>query len=312
MRITGQLLKSERVNRGLTVQQVANALKLNQKIISAIEAGDTAQLPAKTFLRGFVKSYAEYLKLDHEAVLRQFQEEMGSTSPLPKVPPPPPSGKPEDIRAARPALRQTSQTHNQRQQTQSVTSDAIRQQNIEEQNINSKIIYSLIAAVAGILLIVAGTRMFDTGSNLNPVSNAEIESTNVIIPKFDGLDANVASATTDVAASATTSTAASATTAIPSPQETPTVTINEEDITPSPGKPIELVLEAKKDIEVFYAKGNTKQFKPLKLSANRLQIIRSPSGLHLKASDGSLFKITANGVELGNAGPNNKPVKLTF
>ena len=88
MKITGELLKSERIKKDLTVQDIAYALKLNSKIIIAIENGDLDQLPAKTFVRGFVKSYADYLKVDSEIVLRQFQEEMGSTRPMPKRPPP--------------------------------------------------------------------------------------------------------------------------------------------------------------------------------------------------------------------------------
>ncbi|MGZ3690102.1 MAG: hypothetical protein ACXVAX_01280, partial [Pseudobdellovibrio sp.] len=86
----------------------------------------------------------------------------------------------------------------------------------------------------------------------------------------------------------------------------------EDDLSPSPGKPVELILEAKKAVEIYYAKGNTKVFKSLKLEPNKIQIIRSAGGLHLKASDGGLFKISVNGVDIGNAGPNNKPVKLTF
>jgi cytoskeleton protein RodZ len=101
-------------------------------------------LPAKTFVRGFVRSYAEFLKINPEIVLRQFQEEMGTTSPLPKVPPPPPAVPGESIKASKPALRQTSQNYSQ---TKSVTSASIKQQNLEEQNLNNKIIMFLFGAV---------------------------------------------------------------------------------------------------------------------------------------------------------------------
>lgn len=88
MKITGELLKTERIRQNLTVQDIAQALKLSSKIINALESGETEVLPAKTFIRGFVKSYAQYLKLDTTQVMNQFQEEMGSTHPLPKTPPP--------------------------------------------------------------------------------------------------------------------------------------------------------------------------------------------------------------------------------
>lgn len=318
MRITGELLKSERLSQGLSVQHVAGVLKLSVKIINAIEAGDGSQLPAKTFVRGFVRSYAEYLKLNPDVVMRQFQEEMGTTSPLPKVPPPPPSQPGESFKVSKPALRQTSQNYTQ---SKSVTSAAIKQQNLEEQNLNNKIIMFLFGAVVLVVLIVAGTRLLQP-DQAQPI--VESDAANVIIPSYDtALPSASATAEApplaapaqDISASATvaatldnvvTGTAAASSTVAQKP-------VTQDEILPaSSGKPIELILEAKKDIEIQYAKGNTSSFKTLKLTANKVQILRSASGLHLKAADGGAFKITANGVDKGNAGPANKPVKLTY
>ena len=77
MKITGELLKAERVKKDISIADVAGSLKLSSRIITAIESGDIADLPAKTFIRGFVKSYAQFLKLDSDLILRQFLEEMG-------------------------------------------------------------------------------------------------------------------------------------------------------------------------------------------------------------------------------------------
>lgn len=312
MRITGELLKSERVNQGLSVQNVSNALKLTSKIINAIEAGNTADLPAKTFVRGFVKSYAEFLKLDSDVVLRQFQEEMGSTIPLPKVPPPMPSESGEYIRAAKPVPRQTSQNYSQ---TKAATTASIKQQNLEEQHLNNKILMVLIGAIVLVVVIVVGNKIFGTSDEpvMPSAQVADSETTNVIIPSFENIDpANIEASTT----SATTTTSTSATTAVNTSSTDATASapmlMADEDISPSAAKPVELLIEPKKDIEIYFAKGNSKNFKPLKLYANKLQIIRSPTGLHLKANDGGAFKIVVNGVDLGNAGPNNKPVKLSF
>src|SRR6185312_14998470 len=57
------------------------SLKINPKILKAIEESDEKNLPAKTFLRGFIRSYAQYLRLDVEEILKQFQDELGSTRP---------------------------------------------------------------------------------------------------------------------------------------------------------------------------------------------------------------------------------------
>lgn len=78
---TGELLKKSREDQGLSIHEVSLALKINSKILQAIEDGDSKHLPAKTFLRGFVKSYAAYLRLDQKAVMDSFAHEYGSTLP---------------------------------------------------------------------------------------------------------------------------------------------------------------------------------------------------------------------------------------
>ena len=341
MKITGELLKTERANQGLSIQAVAQALKLNQKMIVALESGDSSQLPAKTFIRGFVKSYAQYLKLDADAVLRQFQEEMGSTSPLPKVPPPT-GNENTSIRAPKPALRHTSQNYSQ---DKSITSQAIREQDLAEKHFNNKILFFLMGAAALVIVIVSATRFIEGDDTAPITSSGEASSTQVIAPNYNSIDPNTVTASSDsstaaasgdisnstgapvaVQATSETSVASAAAapitnTTVPSPAQkepvaenplTDVVSTPGDDIPPSPGKPIELVLESKRDIEIFYARGNTRQFKSLKLIANKVQIIRSATGLHIKASDGGAFKITANGIEQGAAGANNKPVKLSF
>src|SRR6478609_378936 len=83
MKKTGQLLKDKREAAKLSLSEVALATKINPKILTAIENGDEAGLPAKTFLKGFLKAYAIFLKIDPEQVLRSYQEEMGA--PAPKI-----------------------------------------------------------------------------------------------------------------------------------------------------------------------------------------------------------------------------------
>lgn len=81
MKKTGELLKKVREDKGLSLHEIGLSLKINAKILKQIEDGEKDNLPAKTFLRGFVQSYANYLKLDSDEVLRIFSEEMGSTKP---------------------------------------------------------------------------------------------------------------------------------------------------------------------------------------------------------------------------------------
>jgi len=79
MKITGQILKENRLRKGVTISEVSLSTKITIKTLQAIEEGDPLNLPPKTFLRGFVRSYAVFLGLDPEEILRTFHEEMGST-----------------------------------------------------------------------------------------------------------------------------------------------------------------------------------------------------------------------------------------
>lgn len=87
MKKTGEILKTAREEKGLSLNEVGLSLKISSKVLKAIEEGDEKNLPAKTFLRGFVKSYASYLRLDADKVLETFYEEYGSTRPQPYIRP---------------------------------------------------------------------------------------------------------------------------------------------------------------------------------------------------------------------------------
>lgn len=316
MKITGELLKTERISRNVTIQEAAVALKLSSKMITAIEAGDTASLPAKTFVRGFVKSYAEYLKLDPEVVLRQFQEEMGTTSPLPKVPPPPPSLPSENIKAARPSVRHTSQSHSQ---NQPVKNSPMQQKKMQEDTVNNKIALFISAAILLVAVIVISAKIFNS-INSDSTAAAPLPSDEnaaaPIVPNYD-VDPNAIAVAPPATEAPSTpeavsiATEASVPVAAPAPAVAAQPTMDDE-FPPSPGKPVEVIIEAKKETEIFYAKGNTNQFKSIKLPLNQMQIIKSPTGLHLRSADGGAIKIIVNGVDRGVAGPNNKPVKLSF
>lgn len=87
MKKTGELLKKAREEKGLSLHEIGLSLKISSKVLKAIEEGDETQLPAKTFLRGFVQSYANFLHLDTDKILEVFYEEMGSTKPKPYIRP---------------------------------------------------------------------------------------------------------------------------------------------------------------------------------------------------------------------------------
>ncbi|MEE9493206.1 MAG: RodZ domain-containing protein [Gammaproteobacteria bacterium] len=65
----GATLRTVREEQGLRVEEVSERLRLSPDVLLAIEAGDSEHLPATTFLRGYIRSYAKLLRLDENEIL---------------------------------------------------------------------------------------------------------------------------------------------------------------------------------------------------------------------------------------------------
>lgn len=83
MKQTGEKLRQSREEKGISLEEVVIATKIKMSTLKAMEEGDTKKLPSKTFIRGFVQSYAKYLNADEEDILETFYQEMGSTVDIP-------------------------------------------------------------------------------------------------------------------------------------------------------------------------------------------------------------------------------------
>ncbi len=82
MKKIGFILKKAREEQGISIHQVHLALKIGSKTIQDIEEGILNDLPQKSFLRGFVQSYAKFLHLDIKETMDIYQSEMGSSHPF--------------------------------------------------------------------------------------------------------------------------------------------------------------------------------------------------------------------------------------
>jgi cytoskeleton protein RodZ len=71
----GKLLRNLRESSQLTVGDVAQALKFSPRQIDALERDDFAALPGPTFVRGFIRSYAKWLKADPAPLLLMLEDE---------------------------------------------------------------------------------------------------------------------------------------------------------------------------------------------------------------------------------------------
>lgn len=82
----GAVLRLAREARGLTIEDIAEALKLTGKQVAAMETESFQQLPGATFARGFVRNYARLMQLDAApllaAVERAFTKRDVELAPL--------------------------------------------------------------------------------------------------------------------------------------------------------------------------------------------------------------------------------------
>ena len=70
-------LRMAREAAGLSIDAVAQQLKLAPRQVKALEDDDFAELPGRTFVRGFVRNYARLLRLDPEAVVAALPGDRG-------------------------------------------------------------------------------------------------------------------------------------------------------------------------------------------------------------------------------------------
>lgn len=84
----GHLLREERIRRGLSVEAIANQLKITSRVVRAIEDGDVESMPHAVYARGFIRSYAQLLGIGEELVqggcveLRESEEFSPAPAPL--------------------------------------------------------------------------------------------------------------------------------------------------------------------------------------------------------------------------------------
>jgi cytoskeleton protein RodZ len=82
--MAGALLRAARESAGMTIDAVAQHLKLAPRQVKAIEDGDYAELPGRTFTRGFVRNYARLVHLDPERVVSALPA--GASAPALEAP----------------------------------------------------------------------------------------------------------------------------------------------------------------------------------------------------------------------------------
>ena len=158
METIGDILRNKRLEKGLTLEDVSNLVKIRKKYLEALESGNYNEIPGTVYAKSFLKIYADFLGLDRFYILKRYQSEM---VPEENIIIPPTYYMPINNQKSKRASR-------------------------------TKLFLYIIATIIGIVLIVWGInslRSSDTTSNIidekiieNPLPNNQIEPPEIEVP----------------------------------------------------------------------------------------------------------------------------------
>jgi len=350
MKTTGQILKENREKKGITLNEVALATKINVKALTAIEEGDLENLPTKTFLRGFVRSYARYLGLDEEAILSSFYEEMGSTKPkvntIPEAKVLSDSESPFSPGSLAGELRGHSskiiaviaiivlialilvfKSKMQSYENETIVTDVPKEieavQRDESDDAPAATPAPTTAATPSATPGQTNATATPTAA-ATPAPTAAVNATPNVTPTATPKPTPKPTATpTPTPTPATTPTATPTPKPTATPLPTPAAAAAGADSaaattatppatpTPAAGRPQEVIVEAMDDVEVE-ATIDSEPPRKLRLKADQVQTFKARRKVVLRLSDGGAVNLSVNGADRGVPGDLGKPARVEF
>lgn len=76
----GQYFRQRREERGLSLKEVENATSIRAIFLDAIEHGRFHQVISPVYAKGFVRQYANYLGLDGDRFIQEFEHLFGKNT----------------------------------------------------------------------------------------------------------------------------------------------------------------------------------------------------------------------------------------
>ena len=73
----GEKLKKLRSDRRISLSEVSRATKVQVKYLEYLEEGKYEALPADVYVKGFLRSYAEFLGVEERIFIRSYEKERG-------------------------------------------------------------------------------------------------------------------------------------------------------------------------------------------------------------------------------------------
>lgn len=74
MPTVGEILRSEREKKGLTIKDIEKATSIRALYLSAIEEDNYSIVPGEVYLKGFIRNYANYLGLDSQKIIDVYRQ----------------------------------------------------------------------------------------------------------------------------------------------------------------------------------------------------------------------------------------------
>lgn len=78
----GSQLQAARIDRGLSVEDVANRMHLSTRIIESIEVNDFDVITAPIFVKGYLRAYARIVLLNEDEMIAQYTEAYSNSDPI--------------------------------------------------------------------------------------------------------------------------------------------------------------------------------------------------------------------------------------
>ncbi len=73
MEAIGEMLRSAREARKLTIKEISKDTNISSAYLKALEDEEFEKLPGETYIVGFLKNYAEYLKIDSDEIVNCYK-----------------------------------------------------------------------------------------------------------------------------------------------------------------------------------------------------------------------------------------------
>ena len=70
----GQYLRSARETRGIDLREAAQHTRIGMTYLKALEEEDFSRLPGEVFVKGFLKNYGKFLRLEESEVIKKYEE----------------------------------------------------------------------------------------------------------------------------------------------------------------------------------------------------------------------------------------------